>query len=357
MPRDALVVFKAHDNWASGRQRIAREHLWKGNKEDPLDRAKSIAVRARYLAQCGHDLEAISLIGEIKAFEPRDISVDSESWISNTSGFIAYESLKNFSSAKIFYENTLKCINRNGNDESLMLEISSYWRLSAIELALGNHSRSNRLLDIAESKAQDLGRAHMLGVLRLASGFRNIALSEPKKACDDFLKGLFQVDYVHAPLPIYLHAELMLGLVIAEAQISKAGTTLMAVDRISALEKITKNLKSGRGHFVTPYANIGNIHPGNMLGKDLARLRSLRKGTSYKALRIIETAASKGGAICSICRSINDLTIDHIIPKYWGGTDMAGNLRIVCGKCNSRKQHFFRNKDNDAYNRLISCMK
>ena len=43
---------------------------------------------------------------------------------------------------------------------------------------------------------------------------------------------------------------------------------------------------------------------------------------------------------CNGCHThfkLQNLTVDHIIPKPKGGTDHLGNLQLLCGHCNSVK--------------------
>ena len=40
---------------------------------------------------------------------------------------------------------------------------------------------------------------------------------------------------------------------------------------------------------------------------------------------------------CKICKSENDLTIDHIISVANGGSNELSNLQVLCRKCNSKK--------------------
>jgi 5-methylcytosine-specific restriction protein A len=40
---------------------------------------------------------------------------------------------------------------------------------------------------------------------------------------------------------------------------------------------------------------------------------------------------------CTVCRSTEDLTGDHIVPHRAGGRDERGNVQVLCRGCNSRK--------------------
>lgn len=43
------------------------------------------------------------------------------------------------------------------------------------------------------------------------------------------------------------------------------------------------------------------------------------------------------GRVCNYCGSLDKLSLDHIIPKKYGGKDDGNNLITVCLNCNSSK--------------------
>ena len=54
----------------------------------------------------------------------------------------------------------------------------------------------------------------------------------------------------------------------------------------------------------------------------------------------IKLTAKQGGS-CGLCgrnlSEVNEVHIDHIVPKSIGGGDTEDNLQVVCARCNLRK--------------------
>ena len=42
---------------------------------------------------------------------------------------------------------------------------------------------------------------------------------------------------------------------------------------------------------------------------------------------------------CAWCGATQDLTIDHITPRCFGGTNEQHNLQTLCAPCNTQKSH------------------
>ena len=42
---------------------------------------------------------------------------------------------------------------------------------------------------------------------------------------------------------------------------------------------------------------------------------------------------------CAWCGATDNLTIDHIVPRCFGGTNEQHNLQILCAPCNAQKSH------------------
>lgn len=56
-----------------------------------------------------------------------------------------------------------------------------------------------------------------------------------------------------------------------------------------------------------------------------------------EAFKVRYASTHKGNTPSRVMISKMTATVDHLIPKYHGGTDRAENLLIVCRGCNSEK--------------------
>lgn len=50
-----------------------------------------------------------------------------------------------------------------------------------------------------------------------------------------------------------------------------------------------------------------------------------------------QLVGERDGFICRECGVTEDLTLDHVIPKAWGGSNAIGNLQLLCSPCNNKK--------------------
>lgn len=64
----------------------------------------------------------------------------------------------------------------------------------------------------------------------------------------------------------------------------------------------------------------------------------LSRGTLQLGSFLIDEGEKIYAFSCCYCGSQEDLTLDHLIPKFKGGADSADNLVYACGPCNSSKK-------------------
>ena len=62
-----------------------------------------------------------------------------------------------------------------------------------------------------------------------------------------------------------------------------------------------------------------------------------RKEFCAKTRQLFVDLVLRDGPICKHCGANTNLTVDHIQPVQWGGTNDMGNLQLLCRNCNSRK--------------------
>lgn len=66
------------------------------------------------------------------------------------------------------------------------------------------------------------------------------------------------------------------------------------------------------------------------------RRKQLRINTSLKK-RLFKDVADAPCYYCKEQFSINNLTIEHIIPRCCGGTNEDSNITLACAPCNQRE--------------------
>ena len=80
----------------------------------------------------------------------------------------------------------------------------------------------------------------------------------------------------------------------------------------------------------------GYEHGDQLAGADKRpALRAEWKRSPHR--KRLRSEIAEGRHACAACETINDLTIDHIIPIDRGGTNDPINLQILCRSCNTRK--------------------
>lgn len=61
--------------------------------------------------------------------------------------------------------------------------------------------------------------------------------------------------------------------------------------------------------------------------------------TQRHELETIRFVWERCGGRCANCGSVANLEIDHIVPVYFGGSDAASNLQLLCRNCVREKSH------------------
>ena len=66
----------------------------------------------------------------------------------------------------------------------------------------------------------------------------------------------------------------------------------------------------------------------------------IMRGQKLKKAAIKQVLMQKSGSVCARCGKrilIRDVTIDHVVPKYRGGSDDERNRGPLCKRCNKQK--------------------
>ena len=98
---------------------------------------------------------------------------------------------------------------------------------------------------------------------------------------------------------------------------------------ISCIKQEMLDLKSKRF-----FEHIKSHLDGHGEGEiELYRMANKAEISKNLAMRIFERDDFK----CKRCNSTEDLTIDHIFPRSFGGSNAPSNLRVLCRSCNSAR--------------------
>ena len=121
--------------------------------------------------------------------------------------------------------------------------------------------------------------------------------------------------------------------------IGKALKAIWANDLDEAIKLLGKGLRLDEedvdAFIQGAYENRNGSHPNGMHARIYPRRGQKRKNIS---LRRREAIFERDDHTCLGCGSKENLTIDHIIPLSFGGTNQDGNLQTLCEDCNRNKQ-------------------
>ena len=356
-------IRKLHDLWSAGRTeavltalQVTKQDISKSNRSEALT---SLALQARFLAHSGFWEAASQVFAELAALPTERVSDEALAIYYYSQGYKAYEILHDFRCARTLLEAADSHARKVAETPDIaLLRSACHWRLASIYKSRGNNTKYREFIDKADGIAIDHNDRHMQGIVLLARGNCDLFSGHETRSYESLLKGLLTVGYdAAAALPQYLHAELIFSLSLLQfREVQRTPSFPQLLNLYKSLIKSKKILSDmGRGWIVTPYRADPRIRPDNLLSQvvELPRireqLRRLRRELKRTGLPMI-------GSQCESCGSTTSLTIDHIIPQGWGGTDWIGNVRVLCRSCNSRRRDRFLLRDEGGYTSIMSHM-
>ena len=114
------------------------------------------------------------------------------------------------------------------------------------------------------------------------------------------------------------------------------------------LISLMKQINTLKEYIYWSYANLGMAHAAIGMGDvKYKRIHFMIRAKMYKgfvsgsmsiaSLVDDEKNKIKQGAYCSYCLSADNLSLDHLVPKFLGGENVAENIVCSCRNCNSSK--------------------
>lgn len=108
----------------------------------------------------------------------------------------------------------------------------------------------------------------------------------------------------------------------------------------------------GRGWLASPFLPVGCIDPDGLTAEIIGEMPELAAATHRVKRAVLEELYQQLGPKCSHCGGRQELQVDHIIPREWGGSDWEGNCRVRCKSCNSSRQARFCCSDPSGWDRI-----
>lgn len=105
-------------------------------------------------------------------------------------------------------------------------------------------------------------------------------------------------------------------------------------EHTEAMRKSVTGLKKSESH----KENLRN----SLKGRKLTKLHRINISKALEGKGITNTHRllfKKNVNVCRLCKTDNNLTVNHIVPKVAGGGDNIENLEILCLACNIKEYH------------------